>query len=248
MRLKDKVALITGAGHGIGRGIAQRFTEEGATVIVNDIDAARAAETLGLITQQGGVASVILADVSQRPAIEAMFRQAIVTYGAVDILVNNAGILGGSPFLEPNDDLWDRMMTINLKGPYLCAQVFARERVRVGGGGKIINMGSVASVVATPGGVAYGAAKGGLLTMTKGIALELAPHRINVNAIGPGAVEAGHNRPTDAARRERYAAQLPLGRIAYPLDVANAALFLASDEADYVTGTILFVDGGWLIQ
>jgi glucose 1-dehydrogenase len=142
------------------------------------------------------------------------------------------------------DEEWERMMGINLTGPFLCSQAVVREMVRVGGGGKIVNIASVESEAACPDQAHYAASKGGLLMLTRALACDLARYRINVNAIGPGTVDSGHGAFDDPARREAYGSRVPLGRVASPHDVANAALFLASDEAEYITGVILYVDGG----
>lgn len=248
MRLENRVAIVTGAGSGIGRGIALRLAEEGARVVVAELFAERAQETVALIEAQGGQALPITADVSQRADVENMVQQTLAQWGQIDILVNNAGLLGRIPLLEITDAQWDRMMAVNLRGPFLCSQAVVREWLKSEQRGKIVNIASIESEVAFPDQVHYATTKGGVLMMTKALALDLGPYGINVNAIGPGTTDSqGHFRQ-DAERRARYEKSIPLGRVGQPRDIANAALFLASDEADYITGAILYVDGGYLTQ
>jgi glucose 1-dehydrogenase len=250
MRLQNKVAIVTGAGSGNGRSIALRFAEEGADIVVADVVVDGAQATAAAVQALGRRALASQTDVSQREAVEVMVSGALAEFGRVDILVNNAGIGGRVKFLELTDEVWDRMMAINLKGPFLCAQAVARVMVQQGRGGKIINIGSIESSVPLPNQVHYATAKGGVLMLTRALALDLAAYGIRVNAIGPGIIETAMTAPTlaRANRRQEWETAVPLGRVGQPLDVANAALFLASDESDYITGTILYVDGGWLIQ
>lgn len=250
MRLQDKVAIVTGAGSGNGRGIALRLAEEGAKVVIVDVSETGAGETATMIETAGGQALVAKADVSQRQQVEAMVKATLGRFGQVDILVNNAGVESMSPFLELPEAEWDRVLAVNLKGPFLCSQAVARAMAQVGRGGKIVNIASICSAIALAGEAHYIASKGGLLMLTKAMALDLASYHINVNAIGPGVIETAMtaNSLNNPARVEMFLNHIPLKRIGQPRDVANAVLFLVSTEADYITGTILYVDGGWLTQ
>jgi glucose 1-dehydrogenase len=250
MRLQDKVAIVTGAGSGNGRGIALRLAEEGAKVVVADVSEAGAAETAVMIATAGGQVAVVRADVSQKDQVEAMVQTTLDHFGQVDILVNNAGVESMKPFLELPEAEWDRIMGVNLKGPFLCSQAAAKAMIQAEHGGKIVNIGSICSSVALAGEAHYIASKGGLLMLTKAMAVDLAPYSINVNAVGPGVIETAMtaNSLSNPARVEMFYNHIPLKRIGQPRDVANAVLFLVSAEADYITGTILYVDGGWLTQ
>lgn len=249
MRLQDKVAIVTGAASGNGRGIALRLAEEGARVVVIDVNITGAQETAAMIEALGSKAVVVRADVGRREQLEAMVATTLDRFGRVDILVNNAGVESMKPFLELPEAEWDRVMTVNLKGPFLCSQAVGRVMAQAGGG-KIVNIASICSDVALTGEAHYIASKGGLLMLTKAMALDLAQYNINVNAVGPGVIETAMtaNSLNNPARVEMFLNHIPLKRIGQPRDVANAVLFLASAEADYITGTILYVDGGWLTQ
>jgi len=250
MRLQGKVAIVTGAGSGNGRGIALRLAEEGARVVVADVNEPGARETAVLIEAAGGQALVVRADVSRREQVEAMVEAALSRFGQLDILVNNAGVETLIPFLELPEAEWDRVLAVNLKGPFLCSQAVSREMVKAGRGGKIVNIASINSAIALANQAHYVSSKGGLLMLTRAMAVDLAPYNINVNAVGPGVIETAMtvNSLSNPARVEMFMSRIPLKRIGQPRDIANAVLFLASDEADYVTGTILYVDGGWLAQ
>ncbi len=251
MRLKDQVAIVTGAGFGIGRAIAEIFSREGANVVIAEIDEERGKETASLVEKAGRQALMILADVGRRAEAQRIVQETVKAFGRLDILVNNAGILGGfSPFLEVGEEELDEIVRVNLKGVFLCGQAAAQEMVRAGRGGKIINIGSIESEIAIAGTSVYAATKGAVRLLTKAMALELAPHKINTNAIGPGPISTGMTAPFlgESSFEELVQKNTPWGRIGQPMDIAHAALFLASKEADFITGTILFVDGGWLTQ
>ncbi|MFN8455142.1 MAG: 3-oxoacyl-ACP reductase family protein [Anaerolineae bacterium] len=250
MRLQNKIAIVTGAASGNGRGIALRLAEEGAKITVADVSLAGAQETVALIEAAGGQALAVRADVSQKEQVEAMVAATVQHFGGVDILVNNAGVESLIPFLDLPEAEWDRILAVNLKGPFLCSQAAAREMVKGGQGGKIVNIASINSAVVLAGQAHYTSSKGGLLLLTKAMALDLAPYNINVNAVGPGVIETAMtaNSLSNPARKEMFLNRIPLKRIGQPRDIGNAVLFLASDEADYITGTILYVDGGWLTQ
>lgn len=251
MRLKDKVALITGATTGIGKAIAQRFAAEGAHVAVNyrahGDNQQRAEEMLRDFPQRGVAAP---ADVSKRDEVEKMIGNLNDAFGRLDIVVNNAGIERKKPFLEIDDDDWDRVIAVNLYGPFVVSQVAARLMVARGAGGKIINISSVHEDIPFPNYAPYCAAKGGLRMLMRNLALELAPHQINVNNIAPGAIATPINQTTlaDPEQTRNAIGEIPWGRFGKTEEVAAVALFLASDEAAYVTGSTYFVDGGMTQQ
>src|SRR5579883_169519 len=235
-RFSGKSVLITGAGHGIGRAVAERFASEGARVFVNDLNAARAEEVARAI---GGAA--VAADVSSKSQVDAMFDLA----GEVDILVNNAGnIYADRHFLNGDEAWWDQVLGVNLKGAFLCshraAQSMARRRA-----GCIINMSSGGATKAHRGNVAYDASKGGIEAMTRAMALDLAPYGVRVNAIVPGLIRT-YEIPDEVA--EERGKVVPLGWLGSPEEVAGPAVFLATDDARYITGSCLVVDGGVLVQ
>ncbi|HEY6017456.1 MAG TPA: glucose 1-dehydrogenase [Gaiellaceae bacterium] len=241
-RLDRKVAVITGAGHGIGRGIAERFADEGALVVVNDVDETRAAEVAAAI---GDAAVAVAADVSRSADVDRLFDTAIKTFRGVDVLVNNAGLIDVERhFLEADEEWWDRVLDVNLKGQFLCALRAAQWMARHGGG-SMINLSSGGARAAHRGMVAYDASKGGVEGMTRALALDLAPYGIRVNALAPGAINVMGLSKEEADRRGET---VPLGRVGTPEDMAGPAVFLASDDARYVTGTFLSVDGGLLAQ
>lgn len=247
MRLQDKVAFITGAGAGIGQAIALHFAEHGAKIAVAEIVEERGRQTVSMIEGQGGEASFIGVDVSSVGSIKQGVALALERFGRIDILVNNAGILEYRPFLSIMEKSWDRLINVNLKGSFFCAQFVAAEMIRLGIKGSIINLGSIASELAIEFQSHYVTSKGGVRMMTKGLALELAPHGIRVNAIAPGVIltEMTKEDLEEATVREEAVRKIPLGRLGMPLDVARAALFLASDESDYITGSLIFVTGGF---
>ncbi len=248
MRLENKIALVTGGGRGLGRAIAIRLAEEGADVAI----ASRTLEQIEAVAKEieelGRRSLAMATDVSDSNQVKALVEEVLRRLERIDILVNNAGMLIRAPFLEQTEEQWDRVIDVNLKGMFLCAQVVAREMIGRGTKGKIINMASIESHVVVPGHVPYTASKGAILMLTKAMALEMAPYGINVNAIGPATTETEMNRDVreDPVRCQDLLAKIPMGRFGKPVDVANAAVFLASEESRQITGTIIYVDGGWL--
>ena len=245
MKLKDKIAIVTGAGKGIGTGIAWRLAEEGAHVVLNYAHSAAGAEDMaGKIRALGRQTLTFQADVSRADQVRAMIARTVETFGRVDILVNNAGIDLHVAFLEMTEEQWDWIIDTNLKGNFLCSQAAAREMVKTGGG-KIIIISSIHSILTYMHITAYATTKGGLNAMTRQLALELAPYHINVNCIAPGAVHVDKfYGVVPNYDPHMFDHEIPLGFMGYPEDIGAAAAFLASDDARYITGQVLFVDGG----
>ena len=245
MRLRGKIALVTGAQQGIGRGIALAFAREGADVAVNYLDDRAAAETvMREVCATGQRAVLVQADVARPTNAQTMIAQVLSELGGLDVLVNNAGVYPRVPFLEMRETDWDLVLDVNLKGGFFCAQAAARAMVAAGRRGSIINMASQAIRGAVRG-VHYSASKGGVVAMTRATALELAPHGIRVNAIAPGLTDTA--QPRYGNNEEELAAMaraVPLGRMAQPDDIAAVAVFLASDDARHVTGQTVHVNGG----
>lgn len=247
-RLDGKVAVVTGSSRGIGRAIAIKFAREGASVVVNSRKKADAEKVVKEIMEEGGRAVAIEADVSKAKDVQKLVAAAVKSFGKLDIFVNNAGIISFSSFLELKEEDWDALMAVDLKGVYLCMQAAAKQMIKQGKGGKIINISSIAGFIGFPKLAHYCAAKAGVIELTKEAAIELAPYKINVNSIGPGAIKTDMTKgiESDPMQLKQILARIPLGRLGEPEDIANAAAFLASDEADYMTGEVVFVDGGWL--
>jgi len=249
-RLKGRVALVTGAQQGIGRAIALAFAQEGADVVVNYLDDLGAAERVATDARKSGVrALVVQGDVSRVEACQALVGRAVQELGGLDVLVNNAGVYPRSPFLELSEREWDFVLDVNLKGSCFCAQAAAKAMI-IGGRrrGSIINLSS-SSVRGQPRGVHYTASKGGVITMTRTMALELAPHGIRVNAIAPGTTDTAQPRGGNTEEElVAMAKTIPLGRIAQPEDIASVAVFLAADESRHMTGQTLHVNGGLLMR
>jgi glucose 1-dehydrogenase len=248
MRLGGKNAIISGAGSGIGRAIAIGFAAEGAGVVVADIIADRALSTTAEIRQTGGQAEAVTADVSRRPDVEKMLDAALAAFGRIHILVSVAGIATVRPFLELPEAEWDEIMAVNLKSQYLCGQIVGRHMAG-SGGGSIINVTSQLAEVAQPMSAHYQASKGGGKMLTKSMALDLAQFSIRVNALAPGLTDGGMDTDRSSAwraRQEKLHERIPMQRAARPEEMVGAAVFLASDEASYVTGSTVLVDGGYL--
>lgn len=244
-RLLGKVAVVTGSGRGIGREIALALARESATLVVADINEEMARVVTEEIISGGGRALAAAVDITDAVQVSRLVHRALETYSRIDILVNNAGIGHAKDFLSITLEEWDKVLKVNLTGQFLCAQAVAR--VMAGqGGGRIVNVASISGERGGTGRAAYGAAKAGVILMTKVMAVELAAAGIAVNAISPGPTETDQVREChDDATRRAYYATLPMRRYAQPAEIAQAALFLATQEASFVTGHILNVDGGF---
>jgi 3-oxoacyl-[acyl-carrier protein] reductase len=248
MRLKDRVAVITGGGSGFGEGMARRFAAEGAKVVVNDLQEVNGRRVADAIAGAGGRAVFVRADVAKPADVKALVKAAVDAYGRIDILVNNAGYTHrNQPMLNVREEVFDRIFAVNVKAIYLAA-VEVVPLMKKQGGGSILNTASTAGLRPRPGLTWYNASKGAVITMTKSMAAELAPDRIRVNCLCPVAGETGMLADfmggDTPENRARFQASVPLGRLSTPEDIANAALYLSSDEANFITGVALEVDGG----
>jgi len=249
MRLADKVAIITGAGSGIGRATAMLFAQEGAKVVVVDYAPEGGQETVEMIRRNGGEAIFVETDVSKAAAVEKMVQTAIDTYGKIDILFNNAAVTIPASVVDATEAVWDKTMDIDLKGVFLPSK-YAIPHMIKGDGGSVINTASMCGLVASPNQAPYSAAKGGVIALTRQMAIDYATHNIRVNSICPSEVRTPMflgfiNRAPDPEKKmQELIARIPLGRVAEPEEIARVALFLASDESSYVTGVTLPVDGG----
>ena len=254
--LTGKGAVVTGGGRGIGQAIAFRLAEAGAGVMITDVNMEIANKTVEQMKSKGGNAQAIQADAGRVADADKVVKATVKAFGQIDILVNNAGIFPISPALETTEELWDKVLGINLKGVFFYSQAAAREMIKAGHGGRIINLGSVDALHPRAGAAHYNASKGGVLMLTKALALEWGSHNILVNAVAPGGVPT----PGTLEQRriatgidektliERRMARQPLGRMGTPDEIAKIALFLASGAADYITGTMILADGGFLLS
>jgi 3-oxoacyl-[acyl-carrier protein] reductase len=246
MRLKDKVAIVTGGARGIGETVACAYAREGAIVAIADMNEQGAKAAAAELASKGARSMAVAVDVADQASVAAMVTAVLDAHGRIDILMNNAGVGGNIPFLETSLADWNRIVGINLTGAFLVAQAVAREMVK-SGGGKIVNIASLSGQRGGNGRAAYGSAKAGLELLTKVMAVELAPHNINVNNIAPGAIETEMAKfAHDAATRAAYNYLIPMTRYGTPEEIADAAVFLSSDESRYVQGHTLNVDGGFL--
>ena len=247
MRLKDKIALVTGSSRGVGRAVALGFAKEGAKVVINYTSNENAAnEVVDAIQAMGSEAIAVKADVAKKKDVEGLVGTAVDTFGKIDILVNNAGFTRPALMIKMTEDQWDQVVDIHLKGAFLCSQA-AGVRMKEQNSGKIINVTSVAGLVGTVGQINYSAAKGGVLSMTKSIARELARYNVccNVISLGIVATDMTEKIRSDEKLRDIYMNRILLKRFAEPDDISPAFVFLASGESNYITGQLLCVDGGY---
>jgi 3-oxoacyl-[acyl-carrier protein] reductase len=244
MRLSGKVALVTGSARGIGRSIAEAFSAEGAIVVVNDVgNDAGARETLAAITGSGGNGTVEMFDVSDAAQVDAGVKNILAAHGRIDILVNNAGITRDNLLLRMSEEEFDAVLRVNLKGTYLLTKTVTRHMMKQRSG-KVVNISSVVGMMGNAGQSNYAAAKAGIIGFTKASARELAPRNITVNAIAPGFIRTAMTAGLPEAVQKTFLAQIPLGRFAEPQEVAELALFLASDASSYITGQVIGINGG----
>lgn len=260
--LTSQVAVVTGAGRGIGRAIALRLVEAGAAVVLADVDRAAAEVVATQIANQGGHATAVAADVSQVAEARTVVRQAALAFGRLDILINNAGVFPFAAALRVSEDQWDRVAGVNLKGTFFCAQAAAQQMIAEQHGGRIVNLASVDALRPTGNLAPYDAAKGGVLALTRALAREFAQYSITVNAIVAGEIDTPGSQAAASALSQvsqesgvrvelmdspAFRARIPLGRLGQPDDVATVALFLVSGAAEYLTGSCVVVDGGYLL-
>ena len=246
MRLRDKVAAVTGGGQGIGRAIALALGREGAVVVVADLDLEAAGQVVREIEAGAGRALAVRADVTRPADAEAIVQAAVETFGRLDILVNNAGTYPSADIVDMDEAQWDLVLAVNLKGTFLCSQAAVR-RMIAQGRGTIVNVASVDAKTRTTGNAHYAAAKAGVISFTRTLACEMAPHGIRVNAVAPGWI-ATKTLKAKSDRWKRAIEEIPVGRLGTPEDVAEAVLFLVSDVAGYITGEVLDVNGGMVMD
>jgi NAD(P)-dependent dehydrogenase (short-subunit alcohol dehydrogenase family) len=253
VRLEGKTALITGAGSGIGRAMALLFAQESARVFAADVNEAAASETARLVGEQGGEAEGYAADVSASADVQRMVGACLQRFGRIAILCNNAGVGSTQTVVDTPEDLWDRVMAINARGTFLCCK-YAIPHMIEAGGGVIVNTASVAGLVGLKNRAAYCAAKGAIVSLTRAVAVDYVGQHIRCNCICPGTVDSPWVQrlldaaPDPAAERAALTARQPMGRLGTPEEIARAALYLASDDAAFVTGTALIIDGGLTMQ
>ncbi|MHB1958980.1 MAG: SDR family oxidoreductase [Acidobacteriaceae bacterium] len=249
MELQGKVAIVTGSATGIGKAIASGMAAAGAAVVIDYVGAPDPADAVvASIRSKGSQAMAVAADVSDPDQVNSLVQQTVKAMGRLDIFVNNAGMESKYPFTEYPFELWQKVIAVDLTGPFLCAQAAAKAMIQQAGGGRIINISSVHEDLPMPTNAPYCAAKGGLRMLMRTIAVELAPHKITVNNIAPGAIYTPIDADVEASKKIEAAlmAEIPLGRWGKPEEVADLAIFLASDAAGYCTGSTFFIDGGML--
>ncbi len=243
MRLKDKVAIITGAGRGIGEATAKKFAEEGAKVVVASLFAEEVETTVNEIKAEGGEAFGVVVDVTNREHVDKMINEAVEKYGRLDIIVNNAGITADSTLVKMTEEQWDKVINVNLKGVYNCGQAAAKVMVEQGSG-VILNASSVVGIYGNYGQTNYAATKWGVIGMTKSWAKELGKKGVRANAVAPGFILTPMTEKMPEKVLDMMKEKAPVKRLGLPEDIANAYLYLASDEASFVTGTVLEITGG----
>lgn len=249
MRLQNKVALITGGGTGIGRGIALEFAREGARVVIVGRRTEPLQKTQEDIKKLDGNALSIVADVSDMGAVQQLVKRVVGDFGGIDILVNNAGVYIPHDALTMTDDEWNTIMSVDLKGVWHCTKAVLPQMLKQGKG-KIINVSSIAGLIGFEQSAAYCAAKGAVINLTREMALDYAPKQIFVNGIAPGVIESEMTKPmlADEKLKQSFVEKTPIGRVGVPADIAYCAVYLASDESDFVVGQTFVVDGGWTIR
>ncbi len=241
---KRKTAVVTGAGSGIGKGIALALAKEGYNVVVADISEENGKKVADELSKLGIKTLAVKCDVSNSDQVSALFHEAAKEFGQIEVLVNNAGIYPFVSFEKMQESDWDKVMNINLKSIFLCSKEASRLMPE---GGRIINISSIASVVGFSGLVHYCASKGGVNAMVRALALEMAPKKITVNAVAPGAIQTPGAQASEESQKQTIVA-IPLARMGQPEDIANAVVFLALEKSDYITGQVLIVDGGWTLR
>ncbi len=248
MRLKDKVAIVTGAAGGIGLACAQRFAAEGAKVVLSDLSVEQGELAAEAIQETGADALFIACDVGDKAQVDALIAGTVAAFGRLDCIVANAGIVHACDFLDLQEEDFDRVLRVNLKGVFLTGQAAARQMVAQGDGGTIINMSSVNAVMAIPSITPYVVAKGGVNQLTKTMSISLADKGIRVNGIGPGSIMTDVLKAVadDKAAMDKIMMRTPLGRVGEPEEIAKVAVFLASDDSSYITGQTIYPDGGRL--
>jgi 3-oxoacyl-[acyl-carrier protein] reductase len=247
MRFQDQVAVVTGAGNGIGLQMARSFAQEGARLVIAEINPTSGERAAADIRAQGGHARFVEVDVADEPSVQAMVAGVLAHWGQIDILVNNAGVVAHKLLVEMDLPTWQRQINVQLTGPFLTSKHVGRHLIERGAGGKIVNIASVSALMGRVKGGAHCASKAGLTLLTKVLAMELGPYHINVNAVAPGLINVPSQREEmnlSEAYKQRYLQELPLGRIGQPLDIAQMVLFLCSPQADWITGQLFLVDGG----